>query len=30
MGEQGPLTELWASRRVIMPNDDLGEQWLLI
>jgi len=30
LGEQGPLTELWASRRVIMPNDDLGEQWLLI
>lgn len=30
LGEQGPLTELWASRRVIMPNDDIGEQWLLL
>jgi SRSO17 transposase len=37
LGEQGPLTELWASRRVIMPNDDKvpgkagsGEQWLLV
>jgi SRSO17 transposase len=30
LGEKGPLTELWASRRVAMPNDDIGEQWLLI
>lgn len=30
MGEQGPLAELWTSKRVIMPNDDIGEQWLLL
>lgn len=29
-GEKGPLSELWASRRITMPNDDIGEQWLLI
>jgi SRSO17 transposase len=30
LGEKGPLTEVWASRRITMPNDDVGEQWLLI
>jgi SRSO17 transposase len=30
LGEQGPVAELWASKRVIMPNDDIGEQWLLL
>ncbi len=30
LGEKGPLTEVWASRRITMPNDDIGEQWLLI
>ncbi len=30
LGEKGPLTELWASKRVTMPNDDIGEQWLLL
>ncbi len=30
LGEKGLLTELWASRRIIMPNDDSGEQWLLV
>ncbi len=30
LGEKGLLSEVWASRRITMPNDDIGEQWLLL
>lgn len=30
LGEKGPLTYAWTAKRIHMPHDELGEQWLLI
>jgi len=30
LGEKGPLAYAWAARRIRMPHDDIGLQWLLL